>query len=91
MRSFKNAVTADDVGVDIGQQWIGNPLLLAEFTEKLYVVVGDRVQLYARLDALRLYPEQSGKSHVILIYPRTEQFSRCLTYSSHTHMPIEKK
>jgi hypothetical protein len=41
----QDAVAADDLGVDIGEQPVGNVLLLAELAEDLLVIVRDRVEL----------------------------------------------
>jgi hypothetical protein len=50
----QDAVTANDLGVDVGEQAVGDPLLLAELPQDLLVVVGDRIELDARGLELRV-------------------------------------
>jgi hypothetical protein len=41
----QDAVATDDLGVDVGEQPIGDVLLLAELRKDLLIIVGDRVEL----------------------------------------------
>jgi hypothetical protein len=49
----QNSVAADRLRVDVGEQAIGDALLLAELGKRLLVVVGDRIELDPRGPELR--------------------------------------
>ena len=46
--SVQNTVVANDLRIQIGQQWEGYPLLLGEFGERLLIVIGNCVNFDSR-------------------------------------------
>jgi len=46
--SVQNAVVANDLRIQVGQQWKGYPLLLSEFGERLLIVIGNCVNFDSR-------------------------------------------